>query len=147
MTSLVIPSRARLWQMPWLLRVLWAFTRDTTWLPCVRSRWVDAGLMIRIIRRGWVRQWRRVAFIVQDGERIHALYVHPRARGQGLGAALLTEAKGQSDRLELWVLAHNAPARGFYAAQGFREVLCCPSGMGNDEALPDVLMIWEKEAT
>lgn len=146
MTSGVIPRPARLWQVPSLLGVLWAFTRQTDWLPCVRSRWTDAELMVRIIRRGWVRQWRSAAFIARDGARIHGLYVHPALRGRGLGAALIRDAKADADRLELWVLARNAAARRFYAAQGFAEVICCPQGMGNDEGLPDILMVWEREA-
>lgn len=137
-------ARARLWQLPALLQVLWAFTRRTDWLPCARSRWMDAALMARIIRRGWVWHWGGRAFIARDGARIHALYVHPSMRGRGLGTALLGMAKAQSDRLELWVLARNGPARRFYAAQGFVEVICCPGGMGNDEHLPDILMIWER---
>lgn len=136
------PARARLWHMPQLLGVLWAFTRHTAWLPSTRPRWVDVALMARIIRRGWVRQVTGAAFIARDGCYIHALYVHPAWHRQGLGCALLDEAKTGSARLELWVLAQNAAARRFYASQGFEEVLC-GRGMGNDEGLPDILMIWE----
>lgn len=138
----MIPARATLWHMPRLLAVLWAFTRGTAWLPRTRPRWVDAYLMGRIIRRGWVRHVAGAAFIARDGARIHALYVHPVRRGQGLGRALLDDAKSGCTRLELWVLARNTAARRFYAAQGFEEVLC-GRGMGNDENLPDILMVWE----
>lgn len=135
-------ARATLWDLPWLLNVLWAFTRHTSWLPWRRSRWVDAALMARLIRSGRVRHVAREAFIARDGSRIHALYVHPARRGEGLGRILLDEAKDARSRLELWVLAQNMPARRFYAAQGFEEVLF-GKGMGNDENLPDILMVWE----
>jgi GNAT superfamily N-acetyltransferase len=137
------PARAKLWHMPRLLAVLWAYTWHTEWLPKKRPWWVDAQLMAKIILHGWVRHLRGRGFIVQDGVRIHALYVHPAARGRGIGQALLQQAKAESDRLELWVLLRNEAARAFYAAQGFDEVMCS-IGMGNDENLPDILMVWER---
>ncbi len=136
------PVRARLCDLPRLLGVLWAFTRRTAWLPPARPRRVDAWLMARLIRRGRVRQVKGAAFIARDGARIHALYVHPAWQRQGLGRVLLDDAKRDSTRLELWVLSANVAARRFYAAQGFR-ALRRGWGMGNDEGLPDILMVWE----
>ncbi|WP_371229182.1 GNAT family N-acetyltransferase [Roseovarius sp. 2305UL8-3] len=145
----MMPQPATLRHIPRLLGILWSFTRATPWLPVCRSRWVDAHLMGRVIRRGWVRQVGdakgTAGFIARHGEVIHALYVHPRARGRGVGRTLLDEAKAGRDRLQLWVLAANEQARAFYAAQGFEEVLC-GCGMGNDENLPDILMVWQAEA-
>lgn len=142
------PAPASLYDTPACLAILWAFTRATPWLPRARGRLADAGLMSRIIRRGWVRRIDdargTAGFIARDGARIHALFVHPRARGQGLGRALLEDAKRAHDRLELWVLHANASARRFYAAQGFHEVLCS-RGLGNDENLPDVKMVWHSD--
>ena len=57
-------------------------------------------------------------FIIRDGTRVHALYVAPDRRGQGIGRALLAEAKTRAEMLDLWVLAGNLPARAFYLAQG-----------------------------
>lgn len=103
--------------------------------------------MIRATRRGWVRLARdrrgAAGFLVRDRVRIHALYVHPRAQRQGVGQALLEDAKSRSERLELWVLEANMPARGFYAAQGFAESRR-GGGAGNDEKLPDILMVWHR---
>ena len=139
---------AHLGHLPHLLAILWAFTRVTPWLPRVRSHAYEAWLMGRIIRRGWVRVIRDAqgpaGFIARDGARIHALYVHPRARRRGMGRDLLRDAKSGCARLELWVAAAYLPARRFYAAQGFDEVLCS-QGLGNDEGLPDVLMVWSGE--
>lgn len=141
------PGDATLRHMPGCLAALWSFSRHTPWLPRARARWEDIALMVRILRRGWVRfirDGRGVAgFLARDGARIHALYVHPRARGQGLGSALLDDAKAGAEHLELWVVQANAAARHFYATQGFEEVLHS-RGMGNDENLPDVLMVWQK---
>jgi len=143
------PRRAKLRHIPRLLCILWSFSRTTPWLPVRRSRWVDAHLMGQIIRRGWVRlvgdAKGPVGFIARRGEVIHALYVHPRARGRGVGRALLDEAKAGRDTLQLWVLVANENARAFYAAQGFEEILS-GRGMGNDENLPDILMVWQADA-
>ena len=140
-------ARARLWHLPHLARILWAFTRATPWLPRVRSPRDDLRALAWVTRRGWVRIVRDrsgiAAFIVRDGSRVHALYVAPARRGQGYGGALLAEAKGAVDALDLWVLERNVAARAFYAAQGFREA-ARGQGMGNDEGLPDILMIWHE---
>ena len=55
---------------------------------------------------------------------IPAIYVHPARQRRGVGAALLDGALdglGQRDweRVTLWVIAANAPARAFYARFGF----------------------------
>ena len=140
------PARAHIFHAPWLLAILWSFTRATPWLPVMRSKRSDLGLMLKVISRGWVciaRDARGPAgFIARDGARIHALYVHPRARRQGLARALLDDAKTRSPRLELWVLEANSPARAFYARQGF-DVAGRSDGAGNDENMPDIHMVWQ----
>ena len=139
------PARAHIGHAPQLLAILWAFSRATPWLPRVRSPLTDVRLMVRAIRRGWVRvafdASGPAGFIARDGQHIHALYVHPRACGQGLGRALIDHAKTQERRLDLWVLAANRNARGFYARQGFAEA-GHGEGLGNDENLPDLRMVW-----
>lgn len=127
--------------------ILWAFSYRTPWLPRVRSRAEDLRTLWLLTRQGQVRVARvrgRVAgFIIREESRIHALYVAPRWRRRGIGRALLTEAKGAVATLELWVLVANAPARAFYERQGFAEVDRAEGG-GNDEGLPDILMIWRR---
>lgn len=139
--------RGQLWHLPQLAMILWGFTRATPWLPQVRSHWDDLRALFKVIRWGWVRvirkQGRVAGFVVRDGDILHALYVHPQRQGQGLGRALLAEAKAEAEAgvLRLWVLEANAAARAFYARQGFVEA-ARSMGMGNDEGLPDVLMVW-----
>ncbi|QIE46441.1 GNAT family N-acetyltransferase [Pseudohalocynthiibacter aestuariivivens] len=142
------PRPARLHHVPQLTAILWAFSRRAPWLPRVRARRTDLRLMAKITHRGWVRivPGRRgpVGFIARDGARIHALYVHPRAHRSGLGTTLLEDAKSRSKRLELWVAEANHPARAFYAAHDFTEAARTEGG-GNDENLPDILMVWPPE--
>ena len=140
------PVRARLWHLPRIAAILWAFTRGTVWLPRVRSPLDDLRALAWVTLRGRVRILRDRAgvagFIIRDGTRVHALYVAPDRQGRGIGRALLTEAKTRTGMLDLWVLAGNLPARAFYLAQGFREI-AQGQGAGNDEGLPDILMIWQ----
>ncbi|WP_375553516.1 GNAT family N-acetyltransferase [Roseovarius mucosus] len=141
-------ARGRLWHLPRLAMILWAFTRATPWLPRVRSHWDDLRALARVIRWGWVRvireQGRVAGFLVRDGDILHALYVHPVLRGQGFGRALLAEAKAEAGVLRLWVVEANSAARAFYARQGFVEA-ARSAGLGNDEGLPDILMVWRGE--
>jgi L-amino acid N-acyltransferase YncA len=59
----------------------------------------------------------------ETGE-LYAIYLRTERIGTGVGRALMCEVVRRSDelgrqRLALWVLADNAPARRFYAAAGF----------------------------
>ena len=121
--------------------------RGADWLPRARRRSTDLLLLARIVRRGWVRvireRGRPVAFIARNGGRIHALYVHPAAQGRGHARTLLDEAKTCQPDLDLWVIRANARARAVYATQGFGEA-AHSHGSGNDENLPDILMVWNR---
>lgn len=135
---------ARVKHMPALLGILWAFTRKTDWLPVRRSRWTDIRIIFSLLREKRVRMicnsGRPVAFLAREGARVHALYVHPEARGLGYGQALLRDAQ-RGGWLELWTHVANTEARAFYAKSGFMEVA---SGERNDERLPDVQLIWQE---
>ena len=135
---------ARMMHLPALLRILWAFTRKTDWLPVRRSRLTDLRILFTLLRERRVRMIRNagrpVAFLAREGARVHALYVHPKARGLGYGRALLHDAQ-RTGWLELWTHAANTDARAFYAKAGFEEVA---KGEVNDEQLPDVQLIWRE---
>ncbi len=142
------PTRARLWHVPQMAAILWGFIHRTPWLPRVRPYRNDLRVMAQITRAGWVRVVRDArgpaAFIARDGAIVHALYVHPRAQGRGLGRALLEDAKRGQPRLELYVAEANRPARAFYTAHGFTEA-ARSDGADNDERLPDIHMIWHND--
>lgn len=114
-----------------------------------RARLSELALLARLVRAGKVRvvtaRRRARGFIIRDGARIHALYTHPRARRQGIGARLLGEAQAGASRLELWTGQDNRTARAFYARHGFYPARLS-NGAGNDDGLPDVQMIWERNA-
>lgn len=141
---------ARLRDVPALARVLWSFTRATEWMLQVRRPSMDLALMARLVLRGSVRLIRDdagpCAFIAREGELVLALYVDARARRCGHGHALLAEAKRQSDSLGLWTPQESHSARHFYAAEGF-STAAYGDGSSNDEALPDVFMIWHTPQT
>lgn len=143
---LMKPQYATLGDLPSLTRILWDCSRVQADMPQVRTRLTDLLLLIRITRRGWVRlicdDTGPAAFIARNGTRIHALYVHPRAQGQGLGRALLRDAQAAAPQLDLFVLQANLKARRFYMCHGFAQ-RALGDGAGNDENLPDLHMVWQ----
>lgn len=77
---------------------------------------------------------------------VHAVYVHPDARGTGVSSALMeaaiasAAAKG-ARRIALWVNEANTPARRLYERLGFRETGRVPQGiMAGERFVDDVLM-------
>ncbi len=80
---------------------------------------------------------------------IHAVYVHPDARGIGASVKLLQaaidHARGNgARRVALWVNGVNPPARKLYERLGFRETGRIPGGIQvAGEFVDDVLMTLE----
>ena len=77
---------------------------------------------------------------------VHAVYVHPDARGSGASAALLRAAleaaRGRgAARAALWVNGENGHARALYERLGFRETGRIPGGISiAGRRIDDVLM-------
>jgi L-amino acid N-acyltransferase YncA len=76
---------------------------------------------------GWARAGAYSDRCVYQGVGEHAVYVHPDARGQGLGRRLLTELCAESERRGLYkltsrVFTDNLPSRAAHSAAGFEEV-------------------------
>jgi GNAT superfamily N-acetyltransferase len=77
---------------------------------------------------------------------LHAVYVHPDARGAGasgllIGAAIEgARAKGAS-RMALWVHGANPHARALYERVGFRESGRIPQGISINGALVDDILM------
>ncbi len=78
---------------------------------------------------------------IREGD-LDQLYVDPAHQGQGIGAALLDQAKVcRPTGLELWVFQVNERARRFYERHGFVE-LFRTDGQANEEREPDIRMAW-----
>ena len=130
--------------------ILSAFAVDTDWMPRLHTAAEDIGFTGDLIDRGWMtvaeRAGRVCGFLARDDAVIHALYVAPDSRGQGIGSALLQAAQADSPQLSLWTFQANTGAQAFYARHGFVEVLRT-DGARNDEKLPDLRMFWKTEGT
>ncbi len=80
---------------------------------------------------------------------IHAVYVHPDARGSGASGKLIqaaiahAQSRGAS-RIALWVNGVNGHARGLYERMGFQQTGRIPGGIEVDGVcVDDVLMTRE----
>jgi GNAT superfamily N-acetyltransferase len=77
---------------------------------------------------------------------LHAVYLHPDARGGGAGTALASAAIAHAQaqgatRIALWVNERNRPARRMYERLGFVETGRVPGGIAiGGTCVDDVLM-------
>lgn len=130
--------------------ILWRFQEDNDWMPKLHLQAESHGFCAQLIARGWVTvalaQGRPVGFLARDGEEICALYLASTAWRRGIGTVLMNVAKSARDQLWLSCFQANRPARAFYTAQGFRET-ARSDGQGNDEKLPDLKFVWERDVT
>ncbi|WP_328716281.1 N-acetyltransferase [Halomonas elongata] len=65
------------------------------------------------------RNDRVVGFYSLFEDTLAAIFVEPDLQGQGIGAALLDDAKGRREELRLTVYRENAPSVRFYEKHGF----------------------------
>lgn len=131
-----------------LALMLGAWAAETEWLPKLHSAEEDLGFVQRLIANDRVRvardgAGRALGFIAVRHCDIAAFCVRAEARGQGIGKALLDDAKASDDRLALWTFQANLGAIGFYRREGFVETERT-HGSCNAEGLPDVRMIWRR---
>jgi GNAT superfamily N-acetyltransferase len=85
---------------------------------------------------------RIVGFAAMTHDLLGHLYVHPEVQNQGVGTALLEDAKKRRPAgLRLWVFQRNEGARRLYERHGFRLVELT-DGTGNQEREPDALYEW-----
>ncbi len=100
--------------------------------PADIAGWLTDGRPFIVIEHdGRVLGWARAGFYsdrcVYEGVGEHAVYVHPDARGQGLGRQLLRSLCAESERRGLYkltsrIFADNHPSRAAHRAAGFDEV-------------------------
>ena len=126
--------------------ILSAWIDETPWMPRIHTRAEDIGYAGMMVDRGWVPVSENetiTGFLARNGDDIHALYIDPDARGQGIGSTLLTDAMRHEDQLTLWTFQANIRAQAFYERHGFAPVERT-DGAGNDEGLPDIRYHWQR---
>ena len=132
-----------------LAAILRGWIHEMPWMPKLHTPDQDSRFLHHLIATQKVTVARLdavpVGFMALDMAEITCLYLVPRAREQGVGAALLDRVKSAMPRLEAWTFQANIPARRFYAREGFIEAYLT-DGATNDERLPDVRLIWERAA-
>lgn len=74
---------------------------------------------------------------------IEQLYLDPNFLRQGIGTALINDAKARNARLELWCFTENHRGRAFYARHGFIEI-GRSDGMTNAEGAADIRFRWQR---
>ena len=126
--------------------ILSAWIDETPWMPRIHTRAEDIAHADMMVRQGWVTVSENETingFLARDGDDIHALYIAPDARGQGVGSRLLIDAMHKNDQLSLWTLQANNRAQAFYERHGFTPVERT-DGARNDEGLPDIRYHWQR---
>lgn len=129
--------------------ILSAWIDETPWMPRVHTRAEDIAHADMMVARGWVTVSENetiTGFLARDKDDIHALYIAPTARGQGIGSQLLGDAMLHEDKLTLWTFQANTRAQTFYKRHGFSEV-DRTDGAANDEGLPDIRYQWQRTPT
>ncbi len=129
--------------------ILHRFARENDWMPELYSCAQTIAFCGKMIERGWVEiaelDGRVVGFLARNGAEILSLYLSRHARGRGIGCCLLDAAKAKSERLELRAFVANSGACRFYLREGFF-VAGRGDGADNDENLPDITYVWQKES-
>ena len=123
---------------------------ETSWMPRIHTKEQDlshGSWLIEVCDVFVVRDQGHVAgFLARQGGDIQALYVANEARRSGIGSALIHRAMADLDMLELWTFQANHAAVQFYGRLGFAEDRR-GDGSENDEKLPDIHMIWQRDET
>lgn len=129
--------------------ILSGWIDETDWMPRIHTTAQDLGFggwLVEVCDVMVARSGDQVVgFLARQGGDIQALYLARNARGIRIGSKMLEQAKGQATLLGLWSFQANIAAQRFYRRQGFIEDQRT-DGAGNDEGLPDVHMVWERDA-
>ncbi len=128
-----------------MAEILQGWLEDTPWMPVLHTL-ADTEAFCGHLAKAtacWVAvdAGRVSGFLARDEDWVTALYLAPNARGRGIGAALLAEAKAGCDALQLWCFQSNERARRFYERHGFVAEEFT-DGADNDEKLPDIRFVW-----
>ncbi len=131
-----------------LARLFLAARVDERWFPPLAHSPETAGPFLAgraaAADHAWIAEedGEALGFVILHDGVIEHLYVQPSQQRRGVGAALLARAQAVSPAgLSLWCFARNAPARAFYAREGF-VVAEETDGSGNEECEPDLRLVW-----
>ncbi|WP_171235330.1 GNAT family N-acetyltransferase [Ruegeria sp. HKCCA6837] len=128
--------------------ILHGFTLENDWMPNLHSCAETIAFCGKMIDQDWVTVAESdvgvVGFLALNETEINSLYLHMKARGQGIGRQLLDHAKSRQTRLSLYAFQANTGACKFYERNGFAEV-GRSDGADNDENLPDIRFIWRSK--
>ena len=130
-----------------IAEVFIASFRGLTYLPILHTddqirHWIRSEMVPA--HEVWVAEAddRIVGFAALKHDLLGHLYVHPEVQNQGVGTALLENAKKRRPAgFRLWVFQKNEGARRLYERHGFRLVKLT-DGSGNEEHEPDALYEW-----
>jgi ribosomal protein S18 acetylase RimI-like enzyme len=129
-------------------RVFTASFRTLRFLPRLHTPEEDRAFIAEVVlRKHDVRvaedDGAIVGFLAMaHGDMVEHLYVQPERRREGIGTALLNEAKRRMPAgFRLWVFQENEAARRFYEKHDLRLVEFT-DGDGNEEKTPDALYEW-----
>ncbi|MFK7879729.1 GNAT family N-acetyltransferase [Roseobacter sp.] len=147
MTTIAITS-ARILDAGKVGDILSASNDLMPWLPRLHSAAEEIMYAEEMIKAGWIRLARAddkiVGFIARWENDIHALYVLPDWQDQGIGTALVEDAKSECETLVLWSYQANTSATRFYGLRGFVEMERT-DGSENDVGLPDIRFEWNRQ--
>lgn len=149
MTKAIDIRIAEVQDLPACAQIINDYIDATYWLPRVLPAKKIAALFVPEIledRKVFVAENDSgvVGYLTLTNEGvIPALYLEPKARGHGVGKALLDKAKAVSSKgIELTVFEPNESAQRFYAREGFKEM---PGGRvtNTDEGVPTLRLRWQ----
>src|SRR6056297_2984148 len=133
---------------PALGKILSDWIDETPWMPRLHTHVQDRAFVADMIHGGGVdtlvQDDEPIGFLQESGCHISALYVAKSARGRGGGLMLLDAAKVRCSRLDLWTFEANTDALAFYHREGFTEI---ERSADNDEGLPDIRLVWERDTS
>lgn len=115
-------------------------------LPKLHTAEEDRGFIASVVEEARVTLAtldRPIGFMAETEGWIDHLYLHPDYRGRGIGEALVRQAMARQGRLQLWCFADNHPARRFYERLSF--AIERQTSGDNEEGLPDILYVWQRE--
>ena len=119
-------------------------------LDFLRGQLNDKELKFELTHVLHPRSPRVLGFMAQQGDEVVHLYLDASLQRQGVGSALLQQARQRSPSgLQLYTFARNTGARAFYVAQGFTEVAFGQAAAADNpwatapDQLQDVLLRWQ----